>query len=294
MTKPLLILPFDHRSSFSKNILGLEGKLNNQQQKEISNLKEIIFESFLKVQKKYHYRDYFGILVDEEYGSEIIKKAKKSKAKICLPVEKSGQAELQFAYGRSFGQHITKFKPDYVKVLVRYNPLNKEVNKKQLQKLKELNKFCRKNNYQIILELLVPSTNRDLKIAKTENNYNRQLRLKRTLGAIKEIKKVIQISIWKLEGFDKIGWSKIIKATNQKSKIIFLGRGEEKALVAKWLKAALPYKEIIGFAIGRTVFLEPLKQYAAGKINKEYAVKKIADNFNYFVRLWAQSRSLEL
>ena len=294
MTKPLLILPFDHRSSFSKNILGLEGKLNNRQNKEIAKFKEIIFEAFLKVQKKYRHRDYFGILVDEEYGSKIIKKAKKSKAKICLPVERSGQAELQFAYGRSFGQHITRIKPDYVKVLVRYNPLNKTINKRQLQKLKELDNFCRKNNYQIILELLVPPTDRDLKIAKTENNYHRQLRLKRTLGAIKEIQPAISINIWKLEGFDKISWPKIIKAANQKSKIIFLGRGEEKALVAKWLKAALPYKEIIGFAIGRTVFLNPLKQYAAGQINKKTTAKKIAQNFDYFVQLWATNRNLEL
>lgn len=292
--QPFFILPFDHRSSFSKNILGLDGKLNNQQKKEITNLKEIIFEGFLNVQKKYNHQDYFGILVDEEYGYQIIKKAKKTKIKICLPVEKSGQTELQFVSGRSFGRQIKKIKPDYVKVLVRYNPLNKEINKRQLKKLKELNIFCRQNNYPIILELLVPPTASDLKIAKTENNYNQRLRISRTLAAIQEIKKVISVSIWKLEGFDKIGWQKIINTVNQKSKIIFLGRGEEKDQVAKWLKTAQSFKEIIGFAIGRTVFLDPLKKYVAGKINRKTAVKKITQNFDYFVQLWAKNKNLDL
>src|SRR3989338_7885173 len=108
MIKPLLILPFDHRSSFSKNILGLEGKLNSRQKKEITELKKIIFESFVSVFKKYPQKNYLGILVDEEYGLPIIKAAKKMKVVICLPVEKSGESELQFAYGQSFGSHIKK------------------------------------------------------------------------------------------------------------------------------------------------------------------------------------------
>lgn len=294
MDNILIILPFDHRSSFSKNILGLDGKLNNKQKKEIADLKKIIFEAFLSVRKKYKNKNYFGILVDEEYGRPIIRQAQKMKALVCLPVEASGQAQLQFEYGADFGNHIKKIKPDYVKVLVRYNPLNQETNSKQLKKLKELGIFCRQNNYPVILELLVPPTDSDLKMAKTEINYNNKLRLLRTIGAISEIKNVIKVDIWKLEYFNRAGWQKIVKATSKESKIILLGRGEDKREVTVWIKDAAKFKQIIGFAIGRTIFLNELKKYAAGKIKRKAAVSQIASNFDYFVRLWSTSKGLKL
>ena len=42
--------------------------------------------------------------------------------KLAMPVEKSGQTEFDFQYGDEFGDHIERFDPDFVKVLVRYNP----------------------------------------------------------------------------------------------------------------------------------------------------------------------------
>ena len=292
MTKPLLILPFDHRSSFSKNILGINGQLNNRQKKEIADLKKIIFEAFVRVFKKYQPKNYFGILVDEEYGWPIIKAVKKIKAVVCLPVEKSGQTEFKFEYGNSFGSHIKKIKPDYVKVLVRYNPLNKATNKKQLKRLKELGIFCRKNNYQIILELLVPPTDFDLKIAKTEINYNNKWRPLRTIEAIKEIKKAIKVDIWKLEYFTPANWQKVIKAAGPESKIILLGRGGDKSVVDDWIRDAAKFKQIIGFAIGRTIFLDELKEYKSGKITRKAAIKSIANNFDYFIQLWAKNKKI--
>lgn len=292
--QPLLILPLDHRSSFSRDVLGVEGKLNQKQNQQITDLKQIIFAGFLAVQKKFKHKNYFGILLDEEYGLSILQQAKKESAIVTVPVEKSGQEVLAFEYGKSFGAHLKKVDPDYVKVLIRYNPLKKEVNKKQAIKLKELNNFCQKNNYKIILELLVPPTEADLKIAKTEKNYNNKLRLIRTVDAIKEIKKIIKVDVWKLEGFDKLGWQKIIQATGANSKIIFLGRGEDKKMVTAWLKAAIPFEQIIGFAIGRTIFLETLQKYQAKKITRDQAVKQIAEKFGYFVKLWAKGKKLDL
>ncbi len=294
MDKPLLILPFDHRSSFSRDILGIEGKLNLKQKKEISDLKKIIFEAFTIVRKKYKAKDYFGILVDEEYGLPIIGQAQKMKIVICLPVEQSGQKTLDFEYGQAFGSHVKKIQPDYVKVLLRYNPLNKKINKQQLSKLKELDIFCRQSNYKILLELLVPPTDSDLKTAKTEINYNNKLRLSRTIGAIKEIKKVITVDIWKLEYFSHLGWQKIIETTSQNSKIILLGRGENKKVVDDWIKEAAKFEQVIGFAIGRTIFLNELKRYVAGRITRPAVVKQIAGNFDYFVRLWAKNKGLNL
>ncbi|MFA5432983.1 MAG: DUF2090 domain-containing protein [Candidatus Paceibacterota bacterium] len=283
MKKELLILPFDHRSSFLKDILCLSTKPNKEEINKVKELKRIIFDGFLLANNK---EKSLGILVDEEYGEEILKEAKSKKIVTCLPVEKSGEKLLKLNYSKDFENHIDKFNPDFVKVLIRYNPLNKKDNQKQLKVLTQINDFCQTKKYKIILELLVPPAKEELE----NKNYENTARIERTIEAIKEIKKVIEVSIWKLEGFDKKQWKEVIEATNKKSQIIFLGRGEDKKKVIKWMKDAATHKEIIGFAIGRTIFLETLKEYYFNKISRDKAVKLISNNFKYFVNLWRKEK----
>ena len=279
MSKQLIILPFDHRSSFLKDI--------TNQKRKVREMKEMIFDAFLlSIKNK---RD-FAILVDEELGENVLLRAKKENIKICLPVEKSGQKELKLEYGDDFQKHIKKFDPEYVKILVRYNPSNIEINKRQLEVLSKIGNFCRENKYKVLLELLVPKSKEEIDI----KNYDTLLRYKKTIEAIKEIKAKIKVSVWKLEGFSKKQWENVIKSTNKGSKIVLLGRGEDKSKVSKWMRDASGYKEIIGFAIGRTIFLEPLKEYQNNKATKEETIKKISDNFNYFINLWTTLKRKKL
>ncbi len=250
-------------------------------------MKEMIFDAFLLSAK--NKRD-FAILVDEKFGENVLLKAKKEKVKICLPVEKSGQEELKLEFGKDFGKHIKKFDPEYVNVLIRYNSLNKEINKRQLEVLSLIDNFCRENKYKVLLELLVPPTKEEASI----DNYDILLRHKKTIEAINEIKPKIKVSIWKLEGFNKKQWKSVIESLNKGSKIVLLGRGEDKSKVSKWMKDAAPYEEIIGFAIGRTIFLEPLKEYQNKKLSKEKAIEKISGNFNYFINLWITLKRKQL
>jgi myo-inositol catabolism protein IolC len=279
MSKQLIILPFDHRSSFLKDI--------TNQKRKVREMKEMIFDAFLLAIK--NKRD-FAILVDEELGENVLLRAKKENIKICLPVEKSGQKELKLEYGDDFQKHIKKFDPEYVKILVRYNPSNIEINKRQLEVLSKIGNFCRENKYKVLLELLVPKSKEEIDI----KNYDTLLRYKKTIEAIKEIKAKIKVSVWKLEGFSKKQWENVIKSTNKGSKIVLLGRGEDKSKVSKWMRDASGYKEIIGFAIGRTIFLEPLKEYQNNKSTKEETIKKISDNFNYFINLWTTLKRKKL
>lgn len=263
MKQELFILPFDHRSSFIRDILKIQGKPNKKKKEMVSYLKETIFLGFLDYAKN---KKSFGILVDEEYGTEIIKKAKKENTIISVSVEKSGKQEFEFEYGSRFKDHIKKFKPDYVKLLVRYSL--KDNNKKQLANFKKLDQFCKKNNYKILFELLIKEKTKADKI-------------------IKEIRTAIEPDIWKLEGDNN--WEKVIKSINKNSRIIMLGRGENRIMVEKWIKNAKTHKEIIGFAIGRTIFFNPIKDYYNKKITREKAINQISNNLEHFVNLWKQN-----
>ena len=65
-----------------------------------------------------------------------------------------------------------------------------------------------------------------------------------------------------------------------------MGRGESKEKVQEWLKVGAKIPGIIGFAVGRTIFWQPLADYRAGKINRKEAVEKVAQNYIEFTELW--------
>ena len=60
--------------------------------------------------------------------------------------------------------------------------------------------------------------------------------------------------------------------------MIVLGRGENEEKVRLWLSVAARTPGVIGFAVGRTVFWDALKQHKESKLSREKAVAKIATN----------------
>lgn len=290
MEPQLLILPFDHRSSFSKDLLGYEGKLSKKQHAEVTSLKRIVFDAFTRVVMPEKNHGEFGILLDEEYGAAMLREAKKLGVRTCLTTEKSGQQEYQFEYGDEFEKHLDKFAPTFAKALVRYNPANESINKKQLVRLKKLADVCHAKGYQLLFELLVPATGADLKLTKTKEKYDAKRRFELTVKAIEEIQRKVDVDIWKLEGFTKPQWGKIVKTVKPTSRVIVLGRGADKKQVEQWLKDGASYEHITGFAVGRTIFEHPLKQFIAQKMTREKTVEVIAKNFKSFVTLWRKAK----
>lgn len=296
--RELLILAFDHRTSFTEKMFGIKNRQPTpEEKKQISNYKKMIFEGFKLALKKGVPKDIAGLLVDEEFGEDILKEAKKHGLTFAMPVEKSGQDEFDFEYGENYPRHIEKFDPTLVKVLVRYNPEgDKDMNKRQLQRLKNLNDYLQAIKKPFLFELLVPPTQKQLTQAKgSKETYDREIRPKLMVKAIQQIQDAgVEPNIWKLEGVEKIEDAKAVvkqaQKNGRKAAVITLGRGEAKEQVQKWLQIGAKIPGIIGFAVGRTIFWEPLTEYKTGKINKEEAIEKIAQNYTEFSNLWLNER----
>jgi 5-dehydro-2-deoxygluconokinase len=67
-----------------------------------------------------------------------------------------------------------------------------------------------------------------------------------------------------------------------------LGRGASDAKVDEWLRAGAGLEGYIGFAIGRSIFAESVKAYAADPdgFDREAAIVKIADNYRRFIDVY--------
>ncbi len=297
--KPLYVLPFDHRATFSKNMFGWQGSLSPEQTAEIAAVKQVIYDGFKAAVAGGVPKERAGILVDEQFGTGILRDAHKQGFLTACPAEKSGLAEFDFEYGADFARHIEQFTPTFCKVLVRYNPEgDKEMNRRQAARLKQLSNYLHKSDRLYMFELLVPPEKSQLDRLKGDKKaYDLQLRPALMVQAIHELQDAgVEADVWKIEGIEqKENCQKVVAAVRRggrdKVGCIILGRGEDENKVRQWLTTAASVPGFIGFAVGRTVFWDPLVDYRAKKIAREAAVAKIAASYRQWVDLFEKKHN---
>lgn len=292
----LFILPFDHRGSFLKNLFNLADRKPSQKEiDEIKELKWLIYSGFkYAINQRLVPQSSTAILIDDEFGEKIIEDAKSSGYKVSISTEVSGQDEFQFEHGEDFGAYLKKYSPDSAKALIRYNPEEDEdLNKRQLTRLKKLNDYCKKEGIGFLLEPLVIATQKQMEeVDQSKERYDREMRPKLMVDMIREIREFgIEPDIWKLEGLDKEeDYENLAKEIHPDSRIIILGRGADASQVERWIAVGAGVEKVIGFAIGRTVFWQPLLDYKNERIDKGVAIERIANNFSRFYRIFIESK----
>jgi myo-inositol catabolism protein IolC len=295
----LYVLPFDHRGSFSKGLFGEETPSAETQEK-ITLYKEYIYQAIQLSETKYNLpKESLCVLVDEIYGSNILRSATAHNVATMQTVEKSGQEEFEFEFGDDFGSHLIDYKATFAKALVRYNPEgDTEMNKRQVMRLKTLSDFCHANNIKLLIEPLIPATVEQLAaFGGDKRAFDLEKRATLEVQMIKEIQDGgVECDVWKIEGFEKVSdYEKVVaQARNTEDRanagVIILGRGETKERVESWILAGSQVPGVIGFAVGRTVFWDPLVELKEGKISPDEAVEKIAEGFNHFYTLFVQNK----
>ena len=286
-TKPLYLLAFDHRGSFERDLFSASHPISDKVRAGITDAKEVIYEGFVEAAARGVPTDDAGILVDEEYGTMVARKARSAGHVLAMPVEKSGQAEFDFEYGEEFGRHIEEFDPTFAKVLVRYNPDgDKELNLRQAERLARLTEWLHDRDRRFLFELLVPATPEQLKRAGGEQRrYDREIRpglVVQTIQAMQE--GGAEPDIWKIEGLDSAGaCTDVVAAARRGGRdgvcCIVLGRGADEPQVIEWLRIAASVSGFDGFAVGRTLWEQPLRDWIAGTIDRRAAVDQIAARY---------------
>jgi myo-inositol catabolism protein IolC len=293
----LYILAFDHRGSFQKKMFGIQGDPTPEETETISDAKHLIFEGMLVAVERGAEAGATGVLIDEQFGSDVPERSRESGLKLAMPVEKSGQNEFDFEYGDDFGAHIEKFDPDFSKVLVRYNPDDDPVmNERQLGRLKRLADWLHEHDRKFLFELLVPATDSQLEsVGGDGDRYDAELRPELMRRAIEAIQNAgIEVDVWKIEGVDAREDAAMLAeqtrsgAGREGVTCVVLGRGASNEKVDHWLREAAPVEGFCGFAIGRSIWWDALKGFLDKELDRETAASQIADNYLRFVRVYEQ------
>ena len=156
--RPLYLLPFDHRHSYVSGMFNFDPPLTASQHQAVADSKRIIYDGFRQALGKEVPIASAAILVDEEFGADILRDAVRSGYVTALSTEQSGSNEFEFEFGAAFAEHIEAFHPTFAKALVRYNPEgDAALNRRQTAKLKQLSDYCRSSGQLFMFELLVPA-----------------------------------------------------------------------------------------------------------------------------------------
>jgi myo-inositol catabolism protein IolC len=296
--KPLYIQPFDHRGSFQTKMFGWKGTLTEEQIAQIAAAKQVIYDGFKAALAAGVPKEKAGILVDEQFGAAILRDAAAKGYTTACPAEKSGQDEFDFEYGEDFGKHIEAFNPTFCKVLVRYNPEGDEaLNREQSARLKRLSDYLHSESHRLFMfELLVPAEKAQLdRVNGDKKAYDLEIRPGLMARAIEQLQDAgVEADVWKIEGLDRReDCEQIVKVAHRKGRdkvgCIILGRGEDDKKVYEWLTTAAKVPGFIGFAVGRTVFWEPLVEWRDKKITREAAVTEIARRYRGFVDVFEKA-----
>ncbi len=291
----LYILSFDHRGSFEKGLMDIAGEPSGQQRDRICSLKALIYDGFERAIADGVPRQACGLLVDEEFGTDVARAARAGEFTLAMPVERSGQPEFDFEFGDRFAEHIEAFDPDFAKVLVRYNPDgDRALNGRQTQRLARLSHWLRAHDRRLLFELLVPATATQLdQVGGDQEAYDRDLRPALVVDTLAALQAAgVEPQIWKIEGLEAREDCERVVAQAQTAgrtdvRCVVLGRGADLARATRWLTIAAGVPGFVGLAIGRTIWSQALSDHLAGRLQRDEAVTRIAANYRQMIDVYA-------
>lgn len=294
--KPILaILPFDHRSYFQK-LLGFEEPLTDEQISKITEYKQIVYQGYEQSLQLGVPKEHSAILVDDVFGFEILKDATQKGYTTLQSTEVSGKDYFEFEHGNDWQHWIDQVHPTYVKALVRYNPENNGAsNQQSLAGLQKLSDYAKTQGYKFLIEPLIPASESQLlSVDNDKHRYDTEIRPSLTVTMIREMQHAgIEPDLWKIEGmFSESDYENVVTAAQENGRdhvgIIVLGRNETDETVALWLRTGSRVSGVVGFAVGRTIFLDALMKYTSQEITRDQAILEIAHRFKYFYNVFVE------
>ncbi len=273
----LLLCAFDHRDYFQR-LAAEHGMAALSDFATVALAKELVLEACLAVRDRTapDAREGLGVFVDEQFGAHVAVRARAAGLVLAMPAERSSAAEFQCEFGERFAAHVETFDPHLVKVLVRHNPDDDAtLLERQAARLRTLSEWCLGAGRQLLLELLVPALP-----GQQGPDYVAARRLPLTLRAIERLATAgVRPAVWKLEApDDDADFPRLVgscRDADPESRVVVLGGGADAPSTVACIaaSAAAGYD---GFAVGRTIWAEPLAGWMSGLTPRETAVARMA------------------
>ena len=249
----------------------------------IPEVKRLVLDAFLRARDRSEdVRRYGSLLLDNTYGGEAVKLASAAGVPVGTPVERAGVFPLQWDrepfYEGSSGNSFSK-------VLIRDRPeWDAAVRDDQFAKLLRLQAWCRAGRIPLLVEIIIMRQHEEERAFEQEGRPTLLAALIREAYA-----RGLVPAIWKIEGTTNRDAAALVDAAvreRPEPRQVILGKGADAGSIAAWFDAAASLPSTAGFAIGRSVFMEPGTDYLKGLCTAEAAVQTMATRYLSLVDTW--------
>ena len=275
----LHIFAFDHRSQFYDLACAC-----GAEEARLPRLKRLLVDAVATVERELNLAHRVGVLIDQRYGQDALNAATGRGWWIGRPVETPGSHPLEFEYGRSIGSQLVQWPREHVvKCLVQFDPDgDAESRLEQETQLRTLYDAVKQSGHELLLEVIPPASTND-----TQGE--------RVLRAMKRVYNLgIRPEWWKLKPLPAKDWTAIDALLAERDPycrgVVLLGLNAPFAELAEGFAAAAQSASCRGFAVGRSLFLEPSRAWLSNEIDDDTLVERASQQFAKLIALWQQSR----
>src|SRR3984957_13482743 len=193
--------------------------------------------------------------------------------------------------------HAALFATDFAKVLIRDNPgLEPGQRAAQAERRAKVSDWAAANDRALIVEVLVPPSPADLAAAGgNAATYDATLRPEHTVQVIEYLHDHgVGPALWGVEGLnhheDAVAIAAAVKRGGRAAGCIVLGRDASQDQLDHWLQVAAPIPGFTGFAVGRSIWWDPLHAHLHHRRTAGGTRRRIAGAYLDFVRYFLDAR----
>lgn len=271
----LCVLAFDHRIQFVDMVREAGADFDS-----IKPLKKLILQASQEVVEEAGLQGKAGILCDGTFGQDVLNEVTGSGWWIGRPIELPGSRPLRLEHGNIGSQLVNWPLEHVVKCLAFFHPDDQHpLRLEQERMIKEVYAACCQSGHELLLEVILPAdmpSSDDLYLRAVQRFYN--------LG--------VKPDWWKLPPQSVEGWNNISAVITERDTycrgVVILGLDAPEAELKAGFAAAANQPLVKGFAVGRTIFGQPSRDWLAGKIDDRALIEKIKVNYHNLITLWRQ------
>ncbi|ALR17207.1 5-dehydro-2-deoxygluconokinase [Vibrio natriegens NBRC 15636 = ATCC 14048 = DSM 759] len=271
----LCVMAFDHRSQLED--MAREAGTDTAR---IKTLKKLIFKASQQVAQEANLAGKAGLLCDSTFGQDVLNEVTGQGWWIGRPIELPGSRPLRLEHGNIGSQLIDWPLEHVVKCLVFYSPEDElDIRTEQEELVQEVYQACCKSGHELLLEVILPAG-----VKKEDRLYIQALERFYDLG--------IKPDWWKLPALEADSWDTVSAVVTERDAfcrgVVILGLDAPQEELQKGFDATAGKEIVKGFAVGRTLFGEPSRQWLANSINDETLIENIKQNYHNLIALWRQ------
>ncbi|MBY4890858.1 5-dehydro-2-deoxygluconokinase [Pantoea sp. DY-15] len=274
----LNVFAFDHRKQLAD--MAREAGVSEER---IPELKLLLLRAAEEAANEAGLNEKSGILADTTYGQKALNAITGKNWWIGRPIELPSSRPLRLEHGNIGSQLVDWPAEHVVKCLVFYHPHDSaELRKEQDELVLDVWNGCNKSGHELLLELILPESNPD----RNESYYYDMLSHFYSLG--------IQPDWWKLPPLSAESWQAISGLIEQNDPhcrgILLLGLDAPEETLKAGFAAAAQAPWVKGFAVGRTIFGQPSRQWLQGELDDTALVETVKGNYLRLIGYWRAVR----